>query len=55
MGDVYAVPTSVFLAQTINHATEHRSHIRTILSSHGITPPEIDGWLWLRTRDAANA
>lgn len=55
MGDPYAVPTSVFLAQAINHATEHRSHIRTILSSHGITPPEIDGWSWLRTRDVANA
>jgi len=49
MGEPYAVPTSVFLAQAINHATEHRSHIRTILSSHGITPPEIDGWAWLET------
>lgn len=42
----YTWPTSLILAQIINHGTEHRSHIRTILSTHGITPPEIDGWAW---------
>jgi len=47
MEEPFAFPTSVFLAQAINHATEHRSQIRTILSCHGITPPEIDGWAWL--------
>ncbi len=48
-GEAFAIPTSVFLAQVINHATEHRSHIRTVLSSNGIEPPEIDAWHWLET------
>lgn len=34
------------LIQAIHHGTEHRSHIRTILSSHGIQPPDIDGWTY---------
>lgn len=34
------------LIQAINHGTEHRSHIRTILSAHGFEPPEIDGWTY---------
>lgn len=48
-GETYAVPASVFLTQVINHATEHLSHNRTILSSNGIEPPEIDGLGWLET------
>jgi uncharacterized damage-inducible protein DinB len=48
----YAIRTSVLLAQAIDHGTEHRAHIRTILSTHGITPPEIDGWAWLETLPA---
>ncbi|MGI8485438.1 MAG: DinB family protein [Thermomicrobiales bacterium] len=51
-GVAFAIPTSVFLAQVINHATEHRSHIRTVLSSHGIELPESDGWHWLETLPA---
>jgi len=34
------------VVQMLDHGAEHRNHIRTILSSHGIEPPEIDGWLW---------
>ncbi len=48
-GEPFAIPTSVFLTQVIDHATEHRSHIRTVLSSNRIAPPEIDGWTWLET------
>lgn len=51
-GEAFAIPTSVFLTQVIDHATEHRSHIRTVLSSNGIAPPEIDGWHWLETLPA---
>lgn len=43
----YEMATSVLLAQIINHTTEHRSHIRTQLSAHGIVPPEIDLWHYL--------
>jgi uncharacterized damage-inducible protein DinB len=34
----------VVLLQVINHATEHREQIKSMLSALGITPPEIDGW-----------
>ncbi|HYH12877.1 MAG TPA: DinB family protein [Thermomicrobiales bacterium] len=37
---------SFSVVQMLDHGAEHRNHIRTILSSHGIEPPEIDGWAW---------
>ncbi|MEO8287348.1 MAG: DinB family protein [Chloroflexota bacterium] len=30
----------------INHATEHRAHINSILSHLGIEPVELDGWAY---------
>ncbi len=30
--------------QIINHATEHREQIKSMLTALGVTPPEIDGW-----------
>lgn len=38
------VPASVVLVQAINHATEHRAHVATILTQIGIQPPRMDGW-----------
>jgi uncharacterized damage-inducible protein DinB len=32
------------MLQVINHATEHREQIKSMLSSFGVTPPDIDGW-----------
>ena len=32
--------------QALDHATEHRTHIRTTLSEHGVEPPELDGWAY---------
>jgi uncharacterized damage-inducible protein DinB len=45
-GEVEQLPISVFVTQVINHATEHRAHIRTILSANDLNPPEIDAWHW---------
>ena len=39
----YTEPWVVML-QAINHATEHREQIKSMLSALGITPPNIDGW-----------
>ena len=39
----YTEPWVVML-QVINHATEHREQIKSMLSALEITPPEIDGW-----------
>lgn len=38
------VPKTILLTQAINHATEHRAQIATILTHLGIEPPSMDGW-----------
>jgi uncharacterized damage-inducible protein DinB len=45
-GQTYKIAATVLLTQAINHATEHRSHINTILTQLGIEPVEIDGWAY---------
>ena len=40
-------PLSALLAQAINHATEHRSQIATILTQQGIEPPDMSGWAYM--------
>jgi uncharacterized damage-inducible protein DinB len=42
--DRYYVEPWVVMVQVINHATEHREQIKSMLSSLGVTPPDIDGW-----------
>jgi uncharacterized damage-inducible protein DinB len=34
----------VIMVQVINHATEHREQIKSMLTSLGVDPPDIDGW-----------
>lgn len=50
-GTAFDLTKSFLLGQIIHHATEHRSQIRTTLSTHGITPPEIDVWAWRKSED----
>lgn len=50
-GTAFDLTKSFLLGQIIHHATEHRSHIRTTLSAHGITPPEISLWAWRKTNE----
>ena len=42
--DGYLVEPWVLMVQIINHATEHREQIKSMLSALGMTPPNIDGW-----------
>ena len=42
--DGYYVEPWVVIVQIINHATEHREQIKSMLSSLVVTPPNIDGW-----------
>ena len=42
--DGFFVEPWVVMLQAINHATEHREQIKSMLSSLGVTPPDIDGW-----------
>jgi len=48
-GEAFELTTSMLLAQIVHHATEHRSQIRTTLSTHGVTPPEISVWAWRKS------
>jgi uncharacterized damage-inducible protein DinB len=47
----FSLAKSMLLGQIIHHATEHRSQIRTTLSTHGITPPEISVWAWRKSEE----
>jgi len=42
----WTMPVSLFLLQAINHGTDHRSHVATILTQLGIEPPDLDGWAY---------
>ena len=42
----------VIMLQAINHATEHREQISSMLTALGITPPDMDGWSYGGTKDA---
>jgi len=47
----YTEPWVVML-QVINHATEHREQIKSMLSALGVIPPDIDGWDYGEVTDA---
>jgi uncharacterized damage-inducible protein DinB len=51
-GKLVRLPVAIVYVQAVNHATEHRSQIATILSQHGIDAPDFSGWAW---RDALQA
>ena len=42
--DGFFVEPWVVMAQVINHATEHREQLKSMLSALGVTPPGMDGW-----------
>lgn len=42
--DGYFADPWVVMVQVINHATEHREQIKSMLTALGVTPPDIDGW-----------
>lgn len=46
-GSAWQVPAGIILAQAINHATEHRAHIMTIITQQGLEPPDSDGWAYV--------
>jgi uncharacterized damage-inducible protein DinB len=46
-GAMYQLPAPRFLVQILNHSGEHRTHIATILTQQGITPPDMSGWAYM--------
>jgi uncharacterized damage-inducible protein DinB len=45
-GGTYDAPVIVVLIQAINHATDHRSQICTLLTQQDILAPDLDGWFY---------
>jgi len=50
--DNFYVEPWVIMVQIINHASEHREQICSMLNALGVTPPDMDGWSY---GEAANA
>ncbi len=42
----------VIMVQAINHATEHREQINSMLTALGLTPLELDGWSFAEANNA---
>jgi uncharacterized damage-inducible protein DinB len=42
--DGFLVDPWVLMVQVINHASEHREQLKSMMSALGVTPPNIDGW-----------
>jgi uncharacterized damage-inducible protein DinB len=40
------IRAGVYLAQVLNHGSEHRGQVCTILTTLGIEPPELDVWAY---------
>ena len=43
-GKVRGAPVGIRLAQALNHGTDHRSQICSVLTALGVEPPGIDVW-----------
>jgi len=52
-GEDVRIPGWLLLAQSVDHAREHRSHVATILTQLGLTPPDIDVWAFDESGAAA--
>ena len=46
-GQTFEMSIMVPLTQAINHATEHRAHIVTVLSARGVEPVSLDAWTYM--------
>jgi uncharacterized damage-inducible protein DinB len=45
-GALREVPKAIILNQVINHATEHRSQVMSVLTQIGIEPPDVSSWTY---------
>ncbi|HET9494506.1 MAG TPA: DinB family protein [Chloroflexia bacterium] len=43
-GEPYEQPAMTLIIQALNHATEHRTHIGSLMGYQGVEPPDSDGW-----------
>jgi uncharacterized damage-inducible protein DinB len=45
---IYEYPLGGLLVQVLNHSTEHRTQISTIITQLGLEPPSMSGWKYMR-------
>lgn len=45
-GEPFSIRAWVLLAQAVEHATEHREHVGSILGAHGLPTPDLDVWAY---------
>lgn len=45
-GETWEMDPAHFLIQAIDHATEHRGHVVSILTQNGVEMPGLDGWAY---------
>jgi uncharacterized damage-inducible protein DinB len=45
-GEPLSMPASVFIAQTLNHAKEHRQQLHEALLRRDIELPDLSAWAW---------
>ncbi len=45
-GNAYRLRATTLLIQALHHAAEHRTHVMTVISQHGIEVPDTDGWTY---------
>lgn len=45
-GTLVDIPKAIILTQVINHATEHRAQVMTMMTQLGLDPPDIDSWVY---------
>ena len=45
--NVYEYRLASLMVQAINHATEHRAQIATIITQLGLEPPDMSGWQYM--------
>ncbi|MFT4038215.1 MAG: DinB family protein [Thermomicrobiales bacterium] len=48
-GQPFSCPASVFAAQILNHAKEHRQQLHEALLARGVEMPDLSAWVWWYT------
>lgn len=43
-GEIRQVPKAILYTQALDHAAEHRTQVRAIITGLGMEPPSLDGW-----------
>lgn len=51
-GQPFSAPSSVFVAQILNHAKEHRQQVHEVLLRENVEMPDLSAWVWWYTEQS---